>query len=300
MARVADHMLDCVAYLYPTLNAAKQNEQVGGTAFIVDLPATRIQDVRIPYFVTARHCVRRQDSGPTVVRLNAHDKRLAGIETTQSDWFCHPDGDDIAICPANISPELKYFAVPIDSLLTREIAAAYDIGPGDDVFMVGRFVHHDGRQQNLPAMRFGSIAMKPIEPIRDQRNLLLESYLIEMRSLAGYSGSPVFVSARRFAAGPEWNASSPEEFVAAQVSGQYEDTWLLGLDYGHLPIRELVRERDGTPIGDQWHIRVNSGAATIAPAWKIIELLYEDDVVAHRDEAEQRWLAEQNPGVDPG
>ena len=59
--------------------------------------------------------------------------------------------------------------------------------------MVGRFVSHEGKQQNSPAVRFGNIAMMQKEKIIDERGVAQESFLVEIRSLPGYSGSAVLI-----------------------------------------------------------------------------------------------------------
>ena len=76
--------------------------------------------------------------------------------------------------------------------VTREYKEHDKIGPGDDAFMVGRFVSHQGLNKSVPAVRFGNISMDPA-PIKQVNGELADSYCIDMRSRPGYSGSPVFV-----------------------------------------------------------------------------------------------------------
>jgi hypothetical protein len=38
---------------------------------------------------------------------------------------------------------------------------AWRIFPGDEVFLYGRLVTHDGQQRNKPVVRFGNISMFP-------------------------------------------------------------------------------------------------------------------------------------------
>lgn len=64
------------------------------------------------------------------------------------------------------------------------------------MFVVGRFVNAEGRQKNLPTLRFGNIAQSPQEKIKQDRvfgSFEQESYLVEARTISGYSGSPVCV-----------------------------------------------------------------------------------------------------------
>jgi hypothetical protein len=69
----------------------------------------------------------------------------------------------------------------------------FDIGPGDDVFVVGRFINREGKQKNIPSVRFGNIAQMPGEPLFLDDGKELECFLIEGRSISGFSGSPVFI-----------------------------------------------------------------------------------------------------------
>src|SRR5207244_524977 len=81
-----------------------------------------------------------------------------------------------------------------DNFLTDKIIERYGIGVGDEVFMIGRFVNHEGRQKNTPTVRFGNLAMMPHEKILDEETgLKQESFLIETRSIPGCSGAPVFI-----------------------------------------------------------------------------------------------------------
>ena len=65
--------------------------------------------------------------------------------------------------------------------MTEDEIAQFDIGPGDDVF----FVNHQGRQQNSPTVRLGIISMLPREKILHPRGTLVDSFLVEVRSLSG-------------------------------------------------------------------------------------------------------------------
>src|SRR5260370_1057024 len=69
---------------------------------------------------------------------------------------------------------------------------------GGSGFLVGRFVNHEGRQKNSPSVRFGNLAMMPGEPVyhKHSESQGEESFLVDIRTISGYSGSPVFVMAR--------------------------------------------------------------------------------------------------------
>jgi hypothetical protein len=47
--------------------------------------------------------------------------------------------------------------------------------------MVGRFINHEGKQRNLPALRYGNIAMMPLEPIIQQETgITQESFFVKI------------------------------------------------------------------------------------------------------------------------
>jgi hypothetical protein len=96
--RIPDNALYSVVYLYPSEAAAEDGEQIGGTGFLIIVP--------IPYnqpSITYLHCVVTNahviDGGSMVVRLNTTDGAKTTIALDGAEWFRHPDGDDIAVCP---------------------------------------------------------------------------------------------------------------------------------------------------------------------------------------------------------
>src|SRR5205814_5913498 len=139
----------------------------------------------------------------------------AVFETDEREWVRHPDGDDLAACLISFDPMLyKFHFVPSYDFATKEVVEHWKIGPGDDVFVVGRFINHEGRQRNHPTARFGCIGQMPLEPIPQDRPhqppFMQESYLVEARSIGGYSGSPVFVHIGRWNSGAGRNNTNWE------------------------------------------------------------------------------------------
>lgn len=158
--------------------------------------------------------------------------------------------------------------------------------------MVGRFIGHDGKQRNTPSVRFGNIAMMPLEPLLHERGHKQESYLVEARSLPGYSGSPVFVWSPSLTARPKSvGESGKEEYAITEAFGP----WLLGIDWCHLLTREPVREKgeDEKPTQQGWFVRSNSGMAGVIPIWKLDELLDIDELKEGRDRQEQQLKEEK-------
>jgi hypothetical protein len=183
-------------------------------------------------------------------------------------------------------PYLVFLAL----LLTTSLVEGSDLtvfGVGQEVYMVGRHINHEGRQRNLPTARFGHIAQLPYEPIRNEAGLQQEAFLVDLRSLSGYSGAPVFVYRSR----PDLD-TDPEKWVKG-----FEQR-LLGIDCGHLPAHGRVLEADrAKAVEPTLWAEQNSGIDTVIPAGRLAKLLFEDDdVLAGREQGENAWLAAQGAG----
>ncbi|HEY3827611.1 MAG TPA: trypsin-like peptidase domain-containing protein [Solirubrobacteraceae bacterium] len=287
MPRIPDELLDCVIYLYPTVEAAEQGARAGGSGFLVSVSMDGIDTPAI-YAVTNSHVVREGKS--PVIRLNTQDGTKKVIDIVSDQWFHHPDGDDVTICPLGLKTDdlYRFHALPCGEwLLSEEAIADANIGPGDDVFIIGRFVNHEGNQRNLPVVRFGSIAMMPYEPIKHQRGIDVESYLIEARSLSGFSGSPIFLYIPPFSLRDTW--WTPDK--SGVPTTESISFGLLGIDSGHFTDYKRVLDKDKKPrIGnEESYVEQNSGIMTVVPSWKLGELLENPEVVRMR----RQWRDEE-------
>ena len=244
---------------------------------MVAVPFEENPDRGLIYAVTNSHVIR--EGGSPVVRLNTKDGLTDVIPATDANWLDHVDGDDLAVCPIGLSQERHQYKYLLPSLfLTPELVNQESIGPGEDTFLVGRFITHEGRQRNLPSVRFGNIAMMPWEPItHPTRGIKQESFLVESRSIGGYSGSPVFV----------WILPFSHRPGAKGYSGG-RGPWLLGVDWCHLANPERVLERDGkTEVPEGWQVNSNTGMMGVIPAWRLAELLDRRELVAQRKEQDE-------------
>lgn len=281
MPRINDQILDCIIYLYPDIHAANSGEKTGGTGFLVGVPSEQHEGIMYIYAVTNSHVVREAKS--PIIRFNTQQGDTASALLTENHWVHHPDADDVAVALiGGLDPiTFKFRCLPISMFLSQEIMVQHNIGPGDDVFMVGRFIGHDGRQRNLPSVRFGNISMMPWEAIEHPRGHKQESFLVESRSLSGNSGSPVFVHIA--------DAAKRPGDQAVLTLGRETGPWLLGVDWGHVYIYEKVKEKDKkTDVSDGYVVQSNSGQMAVVPAWKLHELLNLDAFVAARKEEDEK------------
>jgi hypothetical protein len=282
LPRIPDQLLHSVVYFYLTARDAENASRSGGTGFFVDV---RSQVTKQPfrYVITNRHVAHNCG----FLRLNTADGGTDVLEIPSTAWVDHPDGDDIsAAAVAAPDPNWAATALEWDSFVgSRQFSEArmkeLNVGVGDDVFMLGRFIAHGGRQQNQPLARFGNIAMMPGEPVLDGRGLHVEAFLVEMRSLAGFSGSPVFVYI-----GPGTYRGD-----GRMMPFYSENIGLIGIDTGHKILTSpVIDETTKKPVDPPCTVVQNSGVAIVAPVWKIRDVLDEEEFVEQRKEADREWL----------
>ena len=243
--------------------------RAGGSGFLAAALLEGLPTVFQFYAVTAAHVIRKAQT--PFLRLNKRfSQGVEVIEAPVKSWVQHFSGDDISLCPVQISSkELRTLGIETQRFVTSDIVATEDVGVGDDVFMVGRFAQHSGsKTQNIPAVRFGNISAMPTEPIERDDGIKQESFLVECRSVPGFSGSPVFIYKRGFELTPQVSPITGaknvrQDGVRQLVSDSY---WLLGMDWCHL--------QDAT--------KTNTGMAGVIPAWKILEVINSDDFVNQR------------------
>ena len=104
--------------------------------------------------------------------------------------------------------------------------------------------------------------MMPQERVATYRDRQVLIYLVELKSLPGYSGSPVFVYVEPFEARPMLGTFG--------YSGAAFGPKLLGIDCGHLPGRDIP----------------NSGMAAVVPVARVWDLLLSARATEQREAAD--------------
>jgi hypothetical protein len=172
------------------------------------------------------------------------------------------------------------------------------IGAGDECLMIGRYINRDLQQLDRPVVRFGNLALSPPEPFyQDDRTFNQDSFLVDLRSQAGFSGSPVLIYYEE----QGWRGSRPHPELgisAGNASAEIGKTWLLGINWGHIPIWTDIRQ-DQQVIGK---VAVSGGLAGVVPAWKLADLLYTEERDMERkkawEEVRQRAQSEGAAALD--
>lgn len=159
MPRVPPTALDCVIYLYSSEEEARKGSEFGGTGFLVGVPS-RFPGRGWVFAVTNWHVAVQR--GQSVVRINTQDGGTDIIALEPHEWHFDPRYD-VAAASISLNRDIHKYkvVVPDEGFVMPEHIEKDKIGPGDDVFMVGRFVDHDGGPINRPAVRFGNISVMP-------------------------------------------------------------------------------------------------------------------------------------------
>jgi hypothetical protein len=273
--RTYDPVLKCVAFfgIEPPSGGV---QSYGGTGFFL-LHRGRL------FIVTAGHCAREIQASrrSCVLRIGATVCNVGFL-----DWRYHSDrAVDVAVVPCTSAlaaglPISEFMPFGPGGFLTDDKRLSKNIGPGDQVGIVGLYSLRPGAAKNLPIVHTGHIAMLPdasepleiADPTAPGQKLWHSPYLIEAQSLRGLSGAPVFV---RRSLRLNLKDAPNEEFMA------YGSLWLLGLWHGAWQLQPdpiLAEDRGLAPAQ-----RVPVGVGVAISSDKIIETM---DYVLNTDPPE--------------
>jgi hypothetical protein len=278
-------MLDVSIYLYKTKRHAEAGNKSGGSGFVISMPATQTADAikNHKYAVTNKHLI---EQGFTVLRVNTKDGRTDTIETEEKEWTTHRE-DDLAVYAFEPSDAYRINDIGYEVLLTQDMCKEREINIGSDVVTIGRFIEHDGKQQNLPVVRFGNIAMMPSEPIwNSDTNHMQESYLVEVHTVSGTSGSVVYATNKPF------DADDKKGGVLGVAWGylyRWEQVFYFE-QHGQQTKQSPVYITDANGKHKLCFVRANTGMMAVVPAWKLKELLESEGLTMKRREKELRQI----------
>ena len=297
MPRIPPKVLDCVIYLYSSEEDARNGVNLGGTGFLVVI-RSHLPGLAWVFAVTNWHVAVQK--GFSVIRINTLDGETDIVALEPHEWHFNPRYD-IAVAPFNIDRAIHKFSLTDveDAFVMPEHINFSKIGPGDDVFMVGGFVNHDGGPVNRPSVRFGNISVMP-SPIAQPYLGTTDCYCIDMRSRSGYSGSPVFVYRT-----PGYNLEEPPatkiENAKVLVAGaQY--LALLGIHFAQFPeelgiieTKDSKQDDSSVPIiREGVYVKGLSGMTCVLPAWAILEVLNLPKLKNLRDAVEKAERARRD------
>ena len=164
-----------------------------GTGFLVGVER---RGFRFSFMVTADHVVDMIKGDDIWVRLNRREGPASTIKLPKAR----------RMVPLEKQYDLALFAIGLDATVHDQVVIGVDRamlkeawekywcpGAGDEVATVGLYSSHFGQTKNLPVGRIGHISLLPGEPVLTHRGYV-SAYLIEGKSIAGLSGSPVFLT----------------------------------------------------------------------------------------------------------
>lgn len=272
--RVPDEIRDCVVFI----EIYKLGISMGiSTGFYVNVPVGD-RNLSCNYVVTAKHCLESKDGvlpDDIVIRLNSTNGERKDIHTDPNDWVRDLTSDVACLLiPVDASTH-QIRVLPTSMFATQEVLDERQVGAGDEVFVTGLLVFHPGKTRNMPVVRLGCIAGMPQDPVRLSTGEDVVA-LVEVRSLGGLSGSPVYVHF------PFWrdlpgggSITVPPEKVTASSGGKFR---LLGVMHGFYPVRQ--NDPENVSQGDE---NMNTGIAVVVLADRILRLLNREDQVAKRE-----------------
>jgi hypothetical protein len=248
-----------------------------GTGMIVGRPWRSIPGRSHYYVVTNWHLLR---IGATIIRVNTDNGSSRPIDTEPDKWQFINRGDDLAVyditddlTDAGNDDEEKIVSIDESVFVTPDFITSHNIGIGDEVFMVGLFIGHPGKDQNLPLGRFGNLGRLASEqsPIEQPNGRLRPSHLVDMRSRGGFSGSPVFIYRTPF--------TDLSKF-AGQMRSMMPNPgnsflMFLGVHCAQFleEAKATVAESKGDIIREGDILRIPSSMTVVVPAWQVTRVL---------------------------
>jgi Trypsin-like peptidase domain len=276
--KVMTDYVENLAFLYLTRDAAQCNMDAGGSGFLLGVGYKEQPELAHVYVVTNSHVI----SACKIVRFTSRRVQPNILDLSESRWI-KAARDDVAVCSLGRSasfseaPMVRASSLLTEDELEDDTATYRSDHPsyGDEVFMASRLINKRLKGGSVPAVRFGTLVSGRPEAVT-RKGFDQVSFLVEMRSISGHSGSPVFLY---------YNDAT----LHMQQGLPSSAIRLLGIDWGHLS------HKTGNPADTAaW----NAGIACVVPAWKITELLEDEELVRERQDVEQE-LAKNAEPADP-
>lgn len=269
--RVPDELRECVCFVQPKWSSGVGSRGTArGTAFFVGVPLG-IGNHGFVYVVTAKHCVtgdekarRRHENRPAttaILWVNHREHGRVPDTTRVSDWLLH-DSADIAVLPVGgINPDFEIRAWDAEeSIADEQVVRDKNIGAGDDVFIAGLLTYNWGETRNLPIVRLGSIAAMPEDPVELETGQDVVT-LVEVHSIGGLSGCPVFVHLSVLRDTPEGTYLRGSGAKASSAG----TSWLHGVMHGVYPT--------GKDDPDGVKENLNTGIAIVTRIDRVLDLI---------------------------
>lgn len=229
------------------------------------------------YLVTARHVIGgvREKKASLYARINLkeggfEDIRL-DLEAFEVDLFSRVDAAILPLHGMVLADELSRFdIVPVPATETASSKISR-IDAGVEIKISGLFSKHWGKDTITPVLRTGHLAMWPAQKLDFGHFGESDGYIVEVLSIGGLSGSPVFVKTP---------ISKPSFRKRGGFIKTHEYRWL-GLVHGHWDEKD---DSNQTAQSDEKQSSINMGMAMVVPAYKVLEILGSEEIKSADDE----------------
>jgi hypothetical protein len=267
------------------------------------------------YAVTAAHVAK---GGYPIIRLNTKDGKSRPLELDADVDWVSAAWDDIAVADVTerFSELDKVSAIPSIDLLKQVWIEHYDIGVGEDGFMLGLFTSQAGENRNMIAARFGNVSLLAAEdePIRHKaegfQSFTTPCHVFDLHSRPGFSGSPVFVYRTPDADIRDLDSVQAKSvyvtdrgtghrntrsmYIVPDDDGQNSFLRMLGIHVGQfhekLRLKKVTPtsvEVDDTALQSGDAVRFPGSMTIVVPAWQVLKLIEENETLRNLRHA--RW-----------
>ena len=192
-----------------------------GTGFLVNDPGADGKPRTV--LVTANHVLNRMTGTEAHIGYRfqgkdggwRYDPRPVVIRTKTSELWTHNPKRDVAAIVVKAPAEFAKSAIPLDWLAGGDTFAKYDIGPGDEMMVLGYPQGLSADSAGFPILRSGRVASPIDAPSASP------TFLLDFRVFPGNSGGPVFISqVDRHRPGSD--QAENVQFVAGMLTQQVE------------------------------------------------------------------------------
>ena len=218
-----------------------------GTGFLISDPTPDGQPRTV--LVTANHVFDRMPGTLAHIGYRVqgkdggwrYDPEPIAIRDGKIELWRHNAAHDVAVIAVKAPPAFAKAAIPLSWLAGGDTFAKYDIGPGDEMMVLGYPQGLSADSAGFPILRSGRVA-SPIDATSDS-----PTFLLDFRVFPGNSGGPVFVAdARRAGA-----SDGPEVRIVAGMLTQQVELNNERLEIGIVTDAQYVR--DAVALLDQPH-----------------------------------------------
>jgi len=245
-----------------------------GTGFLVIAESSQHTFQNI---VTAAHVIDKVIGDCVYVRVNKIGGGSHVLETRKHHWLRLNEQrviNDVAVCPANIPVDI----FDVHHIHLDEITASSNVPSvslGEQVFLMGLFSSHYGEIHNTAVMRWARVAAIPDEPIQTGLGFM-DGFLIEVQSIGGLSGSPLF----------------------ARIGTRLDLPIIFaGMIQGHFLIENP--EDNISPSGKPRSTgQINSGMAVVIPMHEVSKVIHLPELKAKREQLSAESFSKSKVQLD--